>query len=116
MPPERADVTVGVVGLGYVGLPLAAEFARQYPTIAFDIDERRVGELRAGHDRTLEIEAAELQPLVAGNLELTADPEVLGKANVYIVTVPTPVDRHNRPDLTPAGICFGDGGARAQVG
>jgi UDP-N-acetyl-D-galactosamine dehydrogenase len=86
-----------VVGLGYVGLPLAAALARQFATIGFDIDNGRVAELRDGHDRTNEIGEVELKN---SPLKLTADPADCAGADIYVVTVPTPVDSANRPDLT----------------
>src|SRR4029078_2076502 len=85
-----------VIGLGYVGLPLAVALARQFETIGFDIDEQRVGELRQGEDRTHEVDADALR---ASALKLTADASECASADVYIVTVPTPVDEANRPDL-----------------
>lgn len=91
-------IRIGLIGLGYVGLPLAVEFGRHYDTVGFDIDADRVAALRAGEDRTLEVSAAELA--AASRLQLTADAAALGACNVYIVTVPTPVDAHKRPDLT----------------
>jgi UDP-N-acetyl-D-glucosamine/UDP-N-acetyl-D-galactosamine dehydrogenase len=85
-----------IIGLGYVGLPLAVALARQFETIGFDIDEPRVAELRSGHDRTREVDSA---ALAASSLELTSEPRDCAGADIYIVTVPTPVDRANRPDL-----------------
>lgn len=92
-------VKIGVVGLGYVGLPLATEFGAKYPTIGFDIRPERIDELSTGHDRTGEVEATELQK--ARYLTFTADPAVLSSCNVFIITVPTPIDRFKRPDLQP---------------
>ncbi|GAB4178172.1 MAG: Vi polysaccharide biosynthesis UDP-N-acetylglucosamine C-6 dehydrogenase TviB [Wenzhouxiangellaceae bacterium] len=89
---------IALIGLGYVGLPLALELARHYPVLGFDIDPGRVEELAAGHDRTCEAEAAELSRTSA---RFSADERALDQANVYIVTVPTPIDEHKRPDLTP---------------
>ena len=86
-----------VVGLGYVGLPLAVALARSFVTLGLDIDVGRIAELERGHDRTGEIEA---EQLVASGLRLTADPAACGEADVYIVTVPTPVDADNKPDLS----------------
>jgi UDP-N-acetyl-D-galactosamine dehydrogenase len=80
-------------------LPLAVEFGKKYPTIGFDINERRVGELREGVDHTLETDAQELKDAV--HLTYTTNPEALRAATVYIVTVPTPIDEHKQPDLTP---------------
>ncbi|MFL6720927.1 MAG: nucleotide sugar dehydrogenase [Sphingomonas sp.] len=85
-----------IIGLGYVGLPLAVALARKFDTIGFDIDEERVAQLRAGHDRTREVDGAALE---TSRLELTTRPEDCAGADVYIVTVPTPVDQANRPDL-----------------
>ena len=88
---------IAVIGLGYVGLPVAVAFARAAPVIGFDIDRARVDELRAGRDRTREVDAADLaQP----NLAYTSDPAGLAGADFYIVTVPTPIDAANRPDLS----------------
>ncbi len=94
-----SDFKIGVIGLGYVGLPLAVEFGKIYPTIGFDIDGKRIGELTAGYDRTLEVESELLAE--ATKLTYTTDLDVLKEANFFIVTVPTPIDKNNRPDLTP---------------
>ena len=93
------DVRIAVSGLGYVGLPLAAEFGRVLPTLGFDIDAQGVEELNRGHDRTREGEPEELA--AAAQLEMTAGPGALAACNVFIVTVPTPIDAHGRPDLGP---------------
>ena len=93
------DVKIAVVGLGYVGLPLAVEFAKQLPVVGFDINEARVAELRAGHDRTLEVSDEELAE--ATHLTCTADSADIADCTVYIVTTPTPIDQHKRPDLGP---------------
>src|SRR5947209_11295020 len=85
-----------VIGLGYVGLPLAVALARHFETIGFDIDEGRVAELRDGHDRTNEVDEDALR---SSTLELTSNSKDCASADVYIVTVPTPVDQANRPDL-----------------
>jgi UDP-N-acetyl-D-galactosamine dehydrogenase len=89
---------IGIIGLGYVGLPLAVEFGKQYPTIGLDIKEDRVTELREGVDSTLEVSSAEIAE--ADQLVFTARPDDLANCNVYIVTVPTPIDAYNRPDLS----------------
>jgi UDP-N-acetyl-D-galactosamine dehydrogenase len=89
---------IGIVGLGYVGLPLAVEFGRRYPTIGFDTKEGRVRELRDGRDSTREVDSTELA--AATRLSYTHLPEELAGCNVYIVTVPTPIDRYKRPDLS----------------
>ncbi len=90
---------VAIVGLGYVGLPLAVEFGKQYDTTGFDVNPVRIEELRSGHDRTLEVDATELG--TATRLRFSANLEDLRDCNVYIVTVPTPIDSAKRPDLTP---------------
>jgi len=93
------ETTIGVVGLGYVGLPLAVELGKHYPTVGFDVKPDRITELRAGRDSTLEVSAEELA--AAKNLHYTDSADELGECNVYIVTVPTPIDKSKRPDLTP---------------
>jgi len=93
------EVRIAIIGLGYVGLPLAVEFGKKYPTIGFDINERRVAQLREGVDLTLETDAQELKDAV--HLSYTTQVEDVRAANVYIVTVPTPIDEHKQPDLTP---------------
>jgi UDP-N-acetyl-D-galactosamine dehydrogenase len=90
---------LAIIGLGYVGLPLAVEFGKKYSVTGFDIKQHRIDELKAGHDSTRETEPAELAE--ARHLSFTADPEQLRSCQVFIVTVPTPVDSANRPDLTP---------------
>ncbi|WP_068266282.1 nucleotide sugar dehydrogenase [Janibacter limosus] len=99
MTPLPINIHIGVVGLGYVGLPVAASFAKRYPVTGFDIDQQRVDELRDGADRTRALSPAELDRVRA--LTLSTDPASLQEANVYIVTTPTPVDEHRQPDLTP---------------
>ncbi len=93
------NAKLAVIGLGYVGLPLAVEFGKHYPTIGFDINKQRIDELVEGHDSTLEVSPQELQ--TASQLAYTNDVEAIRDANVYIVTVPTPIDRYKRPELTP---------------
>ena len=93
------DYKIGVIGLGYVGLPLAVEFGKTIETIGFDIDKGRIKELENGHDRTLEVEDDEL--VKASFLQYTSSLNDIKKCNIYIVTVPTPIDRFKRPDLTP---------------
>ena len=93
------DVKLAVVGLGYVGLPLAVEFGKKRSVIGFDINTRRIDALKAGHDHTLEVSDIELAE--AKQLSYTADRAELGQANVFIVTVPTPIDEYKQPDLTP---------------
>jgi UDP-N-acetyl-D-galactosamine dehydrogenase len=93
------DMTIAVVGLGYVGLPLAVEFGKKFDTIGFDINSNRINELSSGVDHTLEVSAQELKS--ATLLKFSADIEQLRHATVFIVTVPTPIDEHRQPDLTP---------------
>ena len=98
---------IAVIGLGYVGLPLAAAFAEKYHVVGFDINEARVNELKSGHDHTLELTDDELKAVLVGSLESgngllpSFNAEDLNSCNVFIVTVPTPTDKHNRPVLTP---------------
>lgn len=93
------NIRLAVVGLGYVGLPLAVEFGKHRSVLGFDINQSRINALDDGYDATLEVSAAELS--AASQLYFSADPASLEKCNVYIVTVPTPIDEHKRPDLTP---------------
>ncbi|MGC4110505.1 MAG: Vi polysaccharide biosynthesis UDP-N-acetylglucosamine C-6 dehydrogenase TviB [Nocardioides sp.] len=95
---DLGDVRIAVIGLGYVGLPVAVAFARDYDVIGFDIDRRRVSELRAGSDHTHEVSSEDLAG--ARRLTVTAEPEDLHTASVYIVTTPTPIDQHKQPDLS----------------
>ena len=90
---------IGVVGLGYVGLPLAVEFGKHYETVGFDIKPERIAELSKGRDSTLEVSRAELK--ASKRLSFTSDLAALRKCRVFIVTVPTPIDNCKRPDLTP---------------
>jgi UDP-N-acetyl-D-galactosamine dehydrogenase len=92
------DRTIAIIGLGYVGLPLAAEFGRLRPVVGFDVDAGRIAALRAGSDHTHECSPEDLA--AAGHLRFSCDPADLRPAGVFIVTVPTPVDQANRPDLT----------------
>lgn len=96
---QSSEQKIAVVGLGYVGLPLAVEFGKHRPTLGFDINQARIDELTSGHDSTLEISPPEL--LQATQLSYSADPSRLGECDIFIVTVPTPIDQANRPDLTP---------------
>jgi len=90
---------IAIIGLGYVGLPLAAEFGKHRPVLGFDIDPERIAELRGGHDATLEVSAEGLA--AATQLRYSSDAADLAACDVFIVTVPTPIDAANRPDLTP---------------
>ena len=97
--PSLVDLKIAVIGLGYVGLPLAVEFGKRRPVLGFDIAAGRIAELREGVDRTREVSPAELGE--AGHLRFSAEIEDLASCDVFIVTVPTPIDQHRRPDLTP---------------
>lgn len=97
-PFAKEPVRIGVIGLGYVGLPLAVALAARYEVVGFDIDAERIAELKAGRDRTLETSAEELAQ--ARTLAFTSDEAGLAACNVFIVTVPTPIDRYKRPDLS----------------
>jgi UDP-N-acetyl-D-galactosamine dehydrogenase len=109
---------IAVIGLGYVGLPLAVEFAKKFPVVGFDINQDRIDELNEGHDPTLEVKNVVLQSVLHRDIELvemndntstssvsgltlTTKVEDIKDANIYIIAVPTPIDKHNRPDLTP---------------
>lgn len=96
---SQSDIKLCVLGLGYVGLPLAVEFGKHIETIGYDIDSSRVAELNKGNDSTLEVDADEL--LQASNLTFSDQLSAVAECNVYIVTVPTPVDAHKQPDLSP---------------
>jgi len=97
---EKAEARkMAIIGLGYVGLPLAVEFGKSRPVIGFDINAARITDLQKGHDQTLEVEAEELAE--AAHLSFSSDPADLTAARIFIVTVPTPIDDHKRPDLTP---------------
>lgn len=102
------EIKIAVIGLGYVGLPLARLFATQYPVVGFDINENRISELRQGTDSTLEVADAVLQAVLVSDFDsankgllCSCDIAAIQDCNYYIVTVPTPVDKNNRPDLTP---------------
>jgi len=95
---KLSDARIGVIGLGYVGLPLAVEFAKKYPVVGFDISTPRIQELNSGHDSSLEVSDEEL---AAVKMTYTDQLEQLRDCNVYVVTVPTPIDDHKSPDLTP---------------
>lgn len=101
--PEK--IKIAIVGLGYVGLPLAVEFATKYPVTGFDLKQSRVNELNRGIDSTLEIESSKLKSVLNINhptkgLSCTSDVNSITNANIYIIVVPTPTDNHNRPDLS----------------
>ena len=99
MKTNLQDIKLAIIGLGYVGLPLAVEFGKQRTVVGFDINQKRIDQLKAGHDFTLETETDELQ--AAKHLQFSTSLDDLRTCNVFIVTVPTPIDQHKRPDLTP---------------
>ena len=98
---------IAIIGLGYVGLPLAVEFAKQFLVVGFDINKQRIKELNSGVDNTLEVEDENLQAELTTNLKsdkglfITDDIDALSEANIYIITVPTPTDALNKPVFTP---------------
>jgi len=96
---QKQPVKIGIIGLGYVGLPLAVEFGKQYPVVGYDLNARRIAELKDGVDATLEVQKAELQ--ASALLHCTADSGDLADCNIFIVTVPTPIDSAKRPNLHP---------------
>lgn len=101
---NKQKISLAIIGLGYVGLPLAIEFAKQFPTIGFDCSTTRINELQQNIDRTLEVTSAELAAVRASQqagITFTTDPAALRDCNVYIIAVPTPIDIYKRPDLKP---------------
>ena len=90
-----------IIGLGYVGLPLAHAFSKKYSVVGFDINKPRVDELNSGFDRTLELTETEVKESIENGMVYSTNMEDIKDCNVYIVTVPTPIDSSNRPDLTP---------------
>ncbi len=96
---KLSEINIAVIGLGYVGLPLAVEFGKKRSVVGFDINQKRISGLKSGHDSTLEVSDDELAEV--SHLSFASNPSELSACNVYIVTVPTPIDEHKRPDLTP---------------
>ncbi|MEJ2469402.1 MAG: nucleotide sugar dehydrogenase, partial [Campylobacterales bacterium] len=92
---------IAIIGLGYVGLPLAHAFSEKYDVVGFDIAQWRIDELSKGYDRTLELSGEQVKEAISNGMTFTADLNGIADCNVYIVTVPTPIDEHKRPDLTP---------------
>ena len=102
MLPDKKDIRIGVIGLGYVGLPLARLFSTKFPTIGYDINTRRIESLMAGHDATLEVSDEMLREAIGHHgFRCTSDLDELRSCNFYVVAIPTPVNRDNAPDLTP---------------
>ena len=96
---DTSKQKIALIGLGYVGLPLAVEFGKVRPVLGFDINETRIAELRSGKDSTLEVTSGDLD--AANFLEYSSDRSKLEECGIFIITVPTPIDTANRPDLTP---------------
>ena len=92
---------IAIIGLGYVGLPLAHAFSSKYNVVGFDIAQWRIDELQAGKDRTLELSEKQLQEAIENNIHFTNQRKEIAECNIFIVTVPTPIDKHKKPDLTP---------------
>ena len=92
---------IAIIGLGYVGLPLAHAFSSKYEVVGFDIAQWRIDELRDGVDRTLELSTEQVNEAISNNMKFTNQLEEIADCNIYIVTVPTPIDKHKKPDLTP---------------
>ena len=99
--PINPSTKIAVIGLGYVGLPLAHAFSSKYKVIGFDIAKWRIEELRKGIDRTLELSQEQVKEAIENGMEFTDKLEDIANCNIYIVTVPTPIDKHKKPDLTP---------------
>ena len=98
---KTEDIRICVIGLGYVGLPLARLFSTKFPTVGFDMNQARVDALMSGHDATMEVDDTLLQEAISQNgFICTTDMEQIRSCNFYVVAVPTPVDRNNHPDLT----------------
>ncbi len=96
---QLSELKIAIIGLGYVGLPLAVEFGKKVPVVGFDIHQKRIDELKSGQDHTLEVSPDEL--LQATHLSYTTNLQQLADCNFFIVTVPTPIDEFKQPDLTP---------------
>ena len=96
---DKKKVSIAIIGLGYVGLPLAVQFSRKYKVVGFDLDKDRITELTNGFDRTNELAKEDVNQL--NNFHLSSNRRAIKKANIFIVTVPTPVDKNNKPNLEP---------------
>ena len=97
--PKLSDVKIAVIGLGYVGLPLAVAFSKKFQVQGFDINSKRIKELKSGIDSTLEVTKSELDAVK--NLSFSFREEDLKSSNIFIVTVPTPIDKYKKPNLSP---------------
>ena len=98
---SKTNLKLAIIGLGYVGLPLAHAFSEKYEVVGFDIAQWRIDELNNGIDRTLELDEAQMKEALANGMKFTADLDEIADCNIFIITVPTPIDSSNRPDLTP---------------
>jgi len=92
---------IAIIGLGYVGLPLAHAFSFKYEVVGFDINESRIKELKNGYDRTLELSETQVKEMLNNKIKFSSNLDGIKDCNIYIVTVPTPIDNHKKPDLTP---------------
>jgi len=92
---------IAIIGLGYVGLPLAHAFSFKYDIVGFDVAQWRIDELKNGTDRTLELSKAQVKEAISNNMQFTTSLDDIKDCNIYIVTVPTPIDKNKRPDLSP---------------
>ena len=101
---ENKKIKIAVIGLGYVGLPLAVLFSKKYNVVGFDSNKSRVKELNILNDRTNEVDKIKLQEALENNLEITDNHNIISKCNIYIITVPTPIDINKKPDLNPLKI------------
>ena len=95
------EIKIGIIGLGYVGLPLAAAMSEKFGVVGFDLFERRINELQIGIDRTLELNAAQMKRAIENGIKFSFNEDDLRECNFYIVAVPTPIDKNKRPNLTP---------------
>ncbi|PPB53881.1 nucleotide sugar dehydrogenase [Campylobacter hyointestinalis] len=95
------DIKIGIIGLGYVGMPLAAAFSDAFSVVGFDLNEKRINELKNGIDMTLELDAMQMAKVLKNGMKFSINLDDIRECNFYIVTVPTPIDKNNRPDLTP---------------
>ncbi len=95
------DIKIGIIGLGYVGMPLAAAFSDAFSVVGFDLNEKRINELKNGIDRTLELDEEQMAKVLKNGMKFSVNLDDIKECNFYIVTVPTPIDKNNRPDLTP---------------
>jgi UDP-N-acetyl-D-galactosamine dehydrogenase len=98
---ENLKDKICIIGLGYVGLPLAHAFSSKYPVVGFDINEKRIEELNNGYDRTEELSETQVKETIKNGMKFSLDINDIKDCNIFIVTVPTPIDRNNKPDLTP---------------